>query len=94
VKNQKSRRIFAEKLMSSRYPNTLDFLRKNKKIDYENKTAVHIFSSVKTVTKKTGEVAPALKLTPDAGYVLDCEYTEFIYFIEQLERISEKIENE
>jgi hypothetical protein len=92
VKNSKARKIIAERLMTNNYPNTLNFLKKNKKIDYN--TIVHIFSSVKTVHKKSGEVAPALKLTPDAGYVLDCEYNEFIYFIEQLERISEKIEKE
>jgi hypothetical protein len=92
VKNLKARRIFAERLMSRLYPNTLNLLKKNKKIKYE--TAVHIFSSVKTVWKKSGEAAPALKLTPDAGYVLDCAYNEFIHFIEQLERISEEIEQD
>jgi hypothetical protein len=92
VKNPKARKLLAEKLMANKYPNTLNILRKNRKINYEN--VVYVFSSIKTVRKKSGKVAPALKLTPDAGYVLDCEYNEFIYFIEQLERISEKIKNE
>ena len=35
----------------------------------------------------------ALKKTKDAGYVLDCSYSEYIEFIRYLEKISNELKN-
>ena len=92
VKNQKARNIFAERIMANQYPNTLEYIKNNRAINYIPNN--YIFPSIETVKKEDGKVAPALKLTRDAGYVLDCSYSEFIYFIRCLEKISERIEND
>lgn len=80
-----------ERLMSNFYSGTLNLIQKNKLMNYGN--IMYFFPRIKTVRKQDGTSVPALKRTVESGFVLDCEYSEFIYFIKHLEKISRIIEN-
>jgi hypothetical protein len=82
---------YAQRLLNNFYPATLNILKSNKFLNFEDN--MFIFTSVKTVRSPKGILSPALKRTSGSGFVLDFSYNEFTYFITYLEKISGYIEN-
>jgi len=79
------RQKHAETLLGRFYPKMLNQVRNNK---YINNDGGHYFYSNLRTERKKGRRIPSLIQTVDSGFVIDCDYKEFINFIEHLEKIS------
>jgi hypothetical protein len=88
--NIEHRRIYSERILSRFYPKTFEIIKSKKLLNYDE--GMYVFSNVKTFKDRKGKISPALTQTDDSGFVINCNYDEFVYFIEFVEKIAEEIE--